>query len=273
MNKSSFLLFWLVACILQATSPLKTEPLKTHTIYISGPSISGCFDKKWLKESKALYKGIKDGVELSGNTIELFPKRSYRDSIIKNKRRGKKKLLSTKDIVSMYSKREELVLDLINLILKRREEILVLNRDGDIYDERIHLRSHGKGIELLELLKNSKYREFIGSLISFEGDPESYDEYESSSYEYIEDSYEVEEELRRTLSLYLHKAKKYNISEDGLSFFIDKIKNDSSRGIININWEDISDDIWEPGQTCTLKKGIVTVGAIVSIISAILALF
>jgi len=224
--------------------------VKTHIIYVSGPPVEE--KSGWFKESKAIYAGIKKKVKLEGNTVELFPKKNYRDEL--GKRRRRKHSLSKRELLNKYDDIDELLKELTDLIIKRRDEILLKNKvvndflderdldvvDDDIYwednawDTHIHLRSHGTGSELLYMLNSGVYSALLGTLVTFDG--KQYESFESDS------------------------------------------DDDFSNTIINITINQVaemSDEYWDMSsgcKGCSSKKFFATVGAILGTVGTILAL-
>lgn len=157
-----------------------------HTIYISGPPVKK--NKQWLKESKILYNAIKEEIIKSGDEIELFPKKKFRESIVRDQDiTVSKKFLSKKEIESEFDDMDKLLDSLVLLIFKRHKEL----RDELVgLDNKIHLMAHGRGGELLLKLKDSAYKGLIKSYVVFNGDEDLYYSFESDSF--LEDLSSVE---------------------------------------------------------------------------------
>jgi len=222
--------------------------VKMHIIYVSGPPLEK--NKDWFKESKVIYAGIKKKVNLEDNTVELFPKKNYRNEL--GKRRRSKHSLSKRELLSKYDDIDKLLKELTDLIIKRRDEILLKNNavndfldeenldtvDDDIYwednawDTHIHLRSSGLGSELLYMLNSGVYRALLGTLVTFDGK-----KYESS---------ETDDDFGNTI---------INITVNQVS--------------------DISDEYWDPSsgcKGCNSKKFFGTVGLILGTVGTIITL-
>lgn len=146
-----------------------------HTIYVSGPPTYK--NRRWHKQSKVLYNALRSEVHRQSNEIELFPKRIYRANIKRVESRSAEdsidlvdntsanKYLSKKEMVRLYENLDRLLDDLTMLILKRSNEC----------EDKIHLIGHGRGGELLLLLKEGKYKNIIGSCVVFDGDESLYE--------------------------------------------------------------------------------------------------
>ena len=227
---------------------------KIHTIYISGPSNTGKCNKKWLKKSKILYDNIKKEEESNGNTIELFPKKSYREDITSKPKR-KNKHYSPNELKSEYEYLDDLYKELKDLVIKRRDQLI--NLEG--FESKVHLQSYGQGYLLLEKLKNKQ--SIIGSMISFDGNlqEESTSSYSSQSLSSTD--------LEHLMEIYFNKLKNKGVSQEYIEDKLKKINNNSI--IININTQD--SNIWEPGSKCSMKKTLGTLGALAAIIGTIIA--
>lgn len=157
-----------------------------HTIYVSGPP--SYKNKRWIKESKILYDALKNEIQSNGDEIELFPKRYYRDSIVREDKAVEPyKFLKKKEIIKSFDNLDKLMDDLVLLIFQRHKE---LRDDFDGLDDTIHLMAHGRGGELLLKLKDSGYAGLIKSYVVFDGDEKLYDSvsYENTSLDSSEDS-------------------------------------------------------------------------------------
>ncbi len=137
----------------------------SHTIYVSGPPVYK--NKKWHKQSKAIYDSLKREVLRRGDEIELFPKRIYRMDLTNTTDSSSRinKYLTKREMLSVYKNKERLLDDLIMLILRRSSQI----------GEPIHLIAHGMGGELLLMLKTGEYKNVIGPCIVFDGDENLYE--------------------------------------------------------------------------------------------------
>ena len=144
-----------------------------HTIYVSGPPVVK--NKRWFKESKVLYDAIKKEVKSNFDEIELFPKKQYRESIVRYDEIIKplefNKFLSKREIRKRFKNKERLLDDLVVLILNRHKE---LRDEFEGLDDKIHLMAHGEGGELLLMLKRSPYNSLIRSYVVFDGDESRY---------------------------------------------------------------------------------------------------
>jgi len=225
---------------------------------VSGPPVLK--EDTWFKESKVIYSGIKKKVLHDGNTVELFPKKNYREKL--DKRRKIKHSLSSKELLEKYEDINELLKELVDLILKRRDEIVIKNQilneyldkenldtqeddeywESNSWDTHIHLRAHGLGSELLHMLNYSKYSKLIGSMVTFDGI-----EYDYSELDYAESYSEDIVEYNTIINITVNK-----ISE-------------------------ISDEYWLPDIEqkycgCSNKKFFATVGGILGTVGGILAL-
>ena len=174
--KFSALIFMVLisGCYLQDLSSI-------HTIYISGPPVRK--NKKWkrvswFKQSKVLYDILKQEIErVEDNSIELFPKKEYRPSVIRDLSGSSivdtsvvDKFLTQKELESQFKDLDSLLDDLVILIMKRHRELRDDFEELDEGGDKIHLIAHGRGGKLLSMLKESEFRDVIGSYIVFDGD-------------------------------------------------------------------------------------------------------
>lgn len=149
-------------------------PLKgnkhSHTIYVAGPTAVG--NMNWLRESKILYRILKREATKNGDTIELFPKTRYRDSILSEDGKLQRRIPSSRQLSELYKNTNVLIDDLLRLIVDRYNEIIDINDEleAPTWNEKIHLKAYGKGGEILIDLLNTNCSELIGILIVFEGD-------------------------------------------------------------------------------------------------------
>ena len=215
-----------------------------HVIYITGP----CDKPSWYKSSKLIYKGLRKEVESQGNTIELFPKRKYRESIYRHKHL-KSNSISRSRLILAYEDEDLLVEELVKLIIKRRDEILRIN-DEDL-DTRIHLRSHCMGSNIIKKLLRTDLSSYLGTLVSIDGQDTTFDE----------DFLELE-----------------SISSINTRDILENIRgSETNNTIINVTINELKSEseIWELTsgyRGCTTKKFLGTVGLIVGIVGGILAL-
>lgn len=230
-----------------------------HTIYVSGPSITGKCNKKWLSRSKILYDSIKKEEESKGNSIELFPKKSYRENITRVAKK-KNKHYSPNELRLEYEYLDDLYKELKDLIITRRGQL----KDLEGWDSKIHLQSYGQGYMLLEKLKSKQ--SMIGSMISFDG----YIQEATSSQTETEDLSQSldDSDIEHLIEIYFNKVEKKGVSREYIKDQLKKINNKNI--IININTQD--SNIWEPGSKCSIKKTLGTLGAIAAIIGTIIAL-
>ena len=225
-----------------------------HTIYITGP----CETRDWFKKSKLIYKGLKKETRSQGNTIELFPKKRYRESILRSKHR-KHYTVSKRQLIRAYEDEDLILQDLVKLIIKRRDEILQLNstnldsatqelrtQESRTLDTRIHLRSHCSGSRIIKKLLRTDLRMYLGTLISIDSPGSLYD-YDFIDLENIDDLEKISNDIR---------------VDPGV--------------IVNLNINQVSQsDIWAVSsglKGCSTKKFLTTVGVLVGIIGAILAI-
>lgn len=271
-----FLLFLL---FLLGMSSICPQGFRTHTIYISGPPLKEY--KSWYKKSKYLYRGLKKEIESEGNTIELFPKKSYRKSLLKKRKLNHS--LSKKSLGRRYEEKNELLKELIELILKRHKEIKELNLEDKIWDERIHLQAHGKGSRLLHKLKESTYSKLLGVLISFDGvknksKPSKVFSYSEGNYlSGLSSDSELDSSelyIKKSINIYMKKAVRLGISEKNLCKLINRVREKNS--VLNITIDDIdNDEIWKIKsgcKSCNTKKALGTIGALLGVIAGIMAL-
>lgn len=156
---------------------LTAQQERKHTIYVAGPA--ALENPNWRSESKILYSILKRSAKKKGNTIELFPKESYRESIIptykESKRRRTQQLApSRRTLEERYADDPGLYRELLELILVRRTAISELNRssidDSTSWDPSIHLKAYGLGGGLLLGLVESRYADVLGELVIFDAD-------------------------------------------------------------------------------------------------------
>ena len=128
-----------------------------------------------------LYDAIKDEVVSNGDTIELFPKKRYRESTecVPNGKDGK--YYSAKELLTVYDNEEFLIEQLLMLILKRSKQS----------ESKVHLIGHGRAGDIMLNLKYGAYSGFLDKCAVFDGDQERFEESEELNTIYDGDILDV----------------------------------------------------------------------------------